>query len=34
MQDLHEKIVADVLRRSFGEPEFLGYVIIRDWPEE
>jgi len=26
MQDLHEKIVADVLRRSFGEPEFLGYV--------
>ncbi|KAH8656704.1 hypothetical protein BGZ60DRAFT_507933 [Tricladium varicosporioides] len=26
MQDFHENLVADILRRSFGEPEFLGYV--------
>ncbi|KAF4626425.1 hypothetical protein G7Y89_g11734 [Cudoniella acicularis] len=26
MQDFHEALIADVLRRSFGELEFLGYV--------
>jgi hypothetical protein len=25
-QDIHERLIAEVLRRSFGDTEFLGYV--------